>query len=87
VEENGVPGVLNGEAVNVIVFCLTQSALEHTIYHTKGEHANHCITISVPIFGLIRPALEPTIYHTRREHTSHYTTDAVPILELNKFDN
>jgi hypothetical protein len=35
--------VLNGEATNsnFIVFGLTRSGLEPTIYHTRGEHANH----------------------------------------------
>jgi hypothetical protein len=38
--------VLNGEAThtNVIVFGLTQPGLESTIYHTRGEHANHYTT-------------------------------------------
>ena len=35
--------VLSGETTynNVIVFGLTRSGLEHTIYRTRGEHANH----------------------------------------------
>ena len=35
--------MLSGEATNTyfIVFGLTWSGLEHTIYHTQGEHANH----------------------------------------------
>ena len=35
--------MLSGEAThtNFIVFDLTWSRLEHTIYHTRGEHANY----------------------------------------------
>jgi hypothetical protein len=35
--------VLSGEAANakVIVFDFTRPGLEHTIYCTRGEHANH----------------------------------------------
>ena len=29
---------------NFIVFGLTRSGLELTIYRTRGEHANHCTT-------------------------------------------
>jgi hypothetical protein len=38
-----------GEATNTnfIVFGLTQSGLELTIYHTRWEHANHYITDAV----------------------------------------
>jgi len=38
--------VLRGEATytNLIVFGLTRSRLVPTIYHTRGEHANHDIT-------------------------------------------
>jgi hypothetical protein len=59
--------VLSGEAtnINLIVFGLTQPVLEPTIYHTRGEHANHYATN------------EPTIYHTRGEHANHYANDAV----------
>jgi hypothetical protein len=34
---------LSGEAThtNVIVFGLTRPGFESTIYHTRGEHANH----------------------------------------------
>jgi hypothetical protein len=37
---------LSGEATNTkfILFGLTRSGLEPTIYHTQGEHANHYIT-------------------------------------------
>jgi hypothetical protein len=35
--------VLSGEATNnnFIVFGLTRSGLQPTMYHTQGEHANH----------------------------------------------
>jgi hypothetical protein len=35
--------VLSGEAINTnfIVFGLTRPGLKPTIYHTRGEHANH----------------------------------------------
>ena len=38
--------MLSGEATHtkLIVFVLTQPGLEHTIYRTRGEHANHYAT-------------------------------------------
>jgi hypothetical protein len=38
--------VLSEEATNTncIVFGLIRSGLEHTIYHTRGEHANYYTT-------------------------------------------
>ena len=41
--------MLNGEAThtNFIFFGLTQSGVEPMIYHTRGEHANHCTTDAV----------------------------------------
>ena len=41
--------MLNGEAINTnfIVFGLTRSGLEPTIYHTQGEHAYHYTTNAV----------------------------------------
>jgi hypothetical protein len=41
--------VLSGEATNtnIIVFGLTRPGLEPTIYHTRGEHANHYTTDAV----------------------------------------
>jgi hypothetical protein len=43
--------VLSGEATNTnfIVFALTRSGLEPTIYGTQGEHANHYTTDAVPM--------------------------------------
>ena len=43
--------VLRGEATNTnfTVFGLTRPRLEHTIYHTRGEHANHYATDAVQI--------------------------------------
>jgi hypothetical protein len=78
--------VLSGEATktNCIVFGLTRSGLEPTIYHTRGEHANH-YTIDEPTIYHTRGEHanhytidEPTIYHTRGEHANHYTIDTVP---------
>ena len=60
--------VITREATNtnfIVVFGLTWSGFEPTIYHTRGEHTNHYTTD------------EPMIYHTRGKHTNHYTTDAV----------
>jgi hypothetical protein len=41
--------MLSGEEThsNFIVFGMTQSGLEPTIYHTPGEHAKHYITDAV----------------------------------------
>ena len=41
--------VLSEEAthINVLVFSLTRSGLESTIYHTRGEHTNHNTTDAV----------------------------------------
>ena len=41
--------------MNFIVFGLTRSGLEHTIYRTRDEHANHCTTDAV------RTALEESV--------------------------
>ena len=43
--------MLRGEATNTnfIVFCLIRLGLEHTIYRTRGEHANHCATDAVSV--------------------------------------
>ena len=47
-DETGVP-VLSGEAINAnfIIFGLTRSGLEPTIYRTRCEHANHYTTDAV----------------------------------------
>ena len=44
--------VLSGDPThtNCIVFGLTRSGLEPTIYHTRGEHANHYTTDVVLVF-------------------------------------
>jgi hypothetical protein len=41
--------MLSGEATNtnLLVFGLTGAELEPTIYHTRGEHANHYTTDAV----------------------------------------
>ena len=43
--------MLRGEATNTnfIVFGLIRLGLEHTIYRTRGEHANHCSTDAVSV--------------------------------------
>jgi hypothetical protein len=43
--------VLGGEATNTnfIVFGFTRLGLEHTIYYTRREHANHYTTNAVNI--------------------------------------
>jgi hypothetical protein len=77
--------VLSGEAtnINLIVFGLTQPVLEPTIYHTRGEHANHYATNEPTIYHTRGEHAnhyatnEPTIYHTRGEHANHYANDAV----------
>ena len=75
--------MLSGEAThtNFIVFRLTRSGLEPTIYHTLGEHANHYTTDEPTIYHTLGEHAshyttdEPTIYHTPGEHANHYTTD------------
>jgi hypothetical protein len=44
-----MPLFLVGEATNTnfIVFGLTRPGLDPTIYHTRGEHANHYTTDAV----------------------------------------
>jgi hypothetical protein len=46
------PGVFREEAANTsfIVFGLTRSGLEPTIYCTRGEHANNYTTDAVLLF-------------------------------------
>jgi len=50
--------MLSGEAANTnfIIFGLTHSGLESTIYRTRGEHANHYITNAV-IFSSTKAAM------------------------------
>ena len=45
--------VLSGKATNIncMIFGLTRSGLEPTIYRTRGEHANHYATDAVPEFN------------------------------------
>ena len=56
--------VLSGEAINTnfIVFSLTQPGPEHTIYLTRGEHANQYAIDAVKILGFRRilQSLPPT---------------------------
>ena len=48
---------------NFIVFGLTRSGLKSTIYCTRGEHTNHCITDAVQVaFGEIGLVRETLIY-------------------------
>jgi hypothetical protein len=44
--------VLRGEATTIIVFGLTGPGLEHTIYSTRGEYANHYATDTVKILKI-----------------------------------
>jgi hypothetical protein len=46
--------VLSGEATNtnLIEFGLTRSVVEPTIYHTRGEHANHYAIDAVTIYDI-----------------------------------
>jgi hypothetical protein len=45
--------VLCGEAINTnfLVIGLTRPELEHTIYRTQGEHANHYTTDAVQFYS------------------------------------
>ena len=44
--------MLSGEATitNCIVFGVTQTGLDPTIYHTRGKHANHYTTDAVILY-------------------------------------
>ena len=65
--------VLSGEATNTkfIFFCLTRPQFVPTIYHTRGEHANHYATDVVPYFYflfiifLIKICYCPSIYYLK----------------------
>jgi hypothetical protein len=43
-----------------IVFGLTLSGVEPTVYHTQGERANHYSTYCI-VFGLTLSGVEPTV--------------------------
>jgi hypothetical protein len=81
--------MLSGEATitNYIVFGVTQTGLDPTIYRTQDEHANHYTTDEPTIYHTRGEHTnhyttdEPTIYHTRGKHANHYTTDAVILYE------
>ena len=47
--------VLSGEATNTnfIVFGLTRTGLESTIYRTRGDHANHYATDAVLLLNVM----------------------------------
>jgi hypothetical protein len=55
--------MLSGEATtntNFIVFGLTRSGLEPTIYSTRGEHANHYTKVAVRTYTdviIVKPVL------------------------------
>ena len=59
--------MLSGEATNtnLIVFGLTQPGLEHTIYRTRGEHANNYTTDVVLLWNIIT--------ETRQENSEKYS--------------
>jgi hypothetical protein len=56
----------NHYSTNFIVFRLTLSGVEPTVYHTQGERANHYSTYCI-VFGLTLSGVEPTVYHTQGE--------------------
>ena len=64
---------VSGEATNtnVIFFCLTRPQFVPTIYHTRGEHANHYATDVVPYFYflfiifLIKISYCPSLYYLK----------------------
>ena len=61
---------------NFIVFGLTLSGVEPTVYHTQGERANHYNTYFI-VFGLTLSGVEPTVYHTQDDRANHYSTNLV----------
>ena len=67
----------SGGAANIIyiVFGLTRSLFEPTIYRTGGEHADHYTTIYRT--GGEHADHYTTIYRTGGEHADHYTIDVV----------
>jgi hypothetical protein len=77
--------MLSREATNAnfIVFALTRSGLEPTIYCTQGKHANYYTTNEPTIYHTqgkhanYYTTNEPTIYHTRGKHANYYTTNTV----------
>ena len=56
---------------NLLFFCLTRPQFVPTIYHTRGEHANHYATDVVPYFYflfiifLIKICYCPSIYYLK----------------------
>ena len=80
--------VLSGEATNTncIVFGLTRTGLEPTLYRTLGEHANHYATDEPTLYRTLGEHAnhyatdEPTLYRTLGEHANHYATDAVNMI-------
>ena len=65
--------VLSGEATNTIVFDLTRSGLESTIYHTRGEHVNHYTTDTVTRFVKLLEGLINSSYSRFKKswHVDH----------------
>jgi hypothetical protein len=65
--------VLSGEATNTIVFGLTRSGLESTIYHTRGEHVNHYTTDTVTRFVKLLEGLINSSYSRFKKswHVDH----------------
>jgi hypothetical protein len=64
--------VLSAEApnTNFIVFGLTRPGLESTIYHTRGEHANHYTTDAVVqrmiVYNILNPYFNKHIVLRRK---------------------
>ena len=66
------------QQIPILVFGLTQSGREPTIYHTRGEHANHYTTNAVEI--LLKAALNTitlTPYMTYLIYLSHIIRESV----------
>jgi hypothetical protein len=66
--------VLSGEATNTnfIVFGLTRSRLELTIYHTRGEHASHYTTDALSTNNQLCIEVSPKIYGPHHELFDRY---------------
>ena len=73
--------VLNGEATNtnLIVFGLTRSGLEPTIYRTQGEHANHYAT---DVVQLIPVNLNYMVLYSLTQDIQHHVLIGVFVVVL-----
>ena len=73
--------MLNGEATNtnLIVFGLTRSGLEPTIYRTQGEHANHYAT---DVVQLIPVNLNYMVLYSLTQDIQHHVLIGVFVVVL-----